>query len=143
MKLYILGKQYKAAPERINWITNEVSFTSSVLKEISVLMDHNPSEEVDSIFSESSLQITTTSTNAYRKVIMELQTMLTKVGHGSSTGNSSSQGKFPLSRAERVHWLFNSDRADEILDELGKAKDSLMFVLQLATLGYARKVAKR
>ena len=141
MKLYNLSKLY--ASERINWISNEVNFTSSVLREISVLMDCKSSEEVDSIFCESSLRITTKSTNTCRRVIMALQTMLSKVSHGSSTENGSSQGKATLSRAERVHWLFNSDRADDLLYHLGKAKDSLMFVLQLATLGYAKKAAKR
>ena len=143
IKLFNLAKQFSTASERINAVSVEINFTSSVLKELAALMDQKSSEDVTGIFSDSSLQITATSAKICYRVIEELRRMLESVSkQASNDGMRLVQEDTKLSRVEKVKWLFQRPQMDTLRDELGKAKDSLMFVLQLTTLGYARKVAR-
>lgn len=150
IKLFSLAKQYSAASDRISAISGEVNFTSSVLKELGTLMSQKPTEdslspgeESLSIFSESSLQITTASAKICDKVIQNLQGMLRKASKQIDNDKENvSREEVTLSRTERVKWLFQQPQLNTLREDLGKAKDSLVFVLQLTTLAYARKVAE-
>ena len=145
IKLFSLAKQFSAASDRISAVSSEVSFTSTVLKELATLMHPEPTEDPDeshaSIFSESSLQITTTSADICHKVIQELQGMLKKASKQIDNDKENvSQEEVTLSRMERIKWIFQQPQLNALRDDLGKAKDSLVLVLQLATLAYSKKI---
>ena len=150
IKLFSLAKQYSAASDRINGISVEVNFTSSVLKELAAHMvqgstenDLKPDGNPANILTESSLQITTSSAKICDKVIQELKGMLKKASKQIDNDEGTViREEVTLSRMERVKLLFQQPQLSTLRDELGKAKDSLVFVLHLTTLAYAKKAVE-
>lgn len=134
IKLYAYSEAVHKADKSIRSFSNEVSLTSAVLKELSVILGAQENQCV----SERALAATQTTVKECFVVFNQLNKILEKsMGVGAENGTDSSK----LSTFDRLKWPFVQPKADLLRSNLDRLKASLTLMLQV--LSFARDISKQ
>ena len=145
IKLSAFATQVGTASDRIRSIGSDVSLTSNVLQQLSALMNKRGGQEPIEIFSEDGLRSTEASADACKRVFHELEESLRKASkqlRHDTSGAAAIGKKVTLTKYEALKWPFLQPNIDGLRSALRDARETLMLVLQVATLAYSRKLAQ-
>ena len=144
MKLVSFSNQVATAPSRIRSIGTDVSITSYVLRQLSELMVKSEGQEAISFFNDDGVQKTQASAAACQAIFVELENALKRSSKElrERSGNKPLGGPVTLSKLEALKWPFLQPEIKGLHMELKDARDSLMFILQLTTFAYEKKLAE-
>jgi hypothetical protein len=136
-KLYAYSSAVSKADKSIASLSTEVSFTSTVLNELSRFLSEG--EEAKYV-SRTAVEATQGTVRECLDVFRELDVVLERALSGSGEkGKGGEKGKMKL--GERLKWPFMQPKVDLLRSNLDRLKASLTLMLQV--LGYARDIASR
>lgn len=142
VKLYSFSETVYSADKSIKSISNDVSLTSTVLKELCQVIKLDDGHVV----SENAILATKQTVEECLKIFSDLDDALTKslsnMGK-SDIGDSEKQRKANRGTAalERLKWPFKQSKMELLRGNLDRLKASLTLMLQV--LSYARDVSSR
>ena len=141
IKLAAFANQVGTAPNRIRSIANDVSLTANVLQQLSELANKNDNDKAVNVFNEDGLATTQASADACKTVFQELDDVLRSASQQiRENRNKTSMGqKIILSKHERMKWPFLQPKIDSLRTALRDARETLMLMLLVTTLGYMKK----
>lgn len=105
IKLYTLGTQIGTASDRINSISKDVSFTSSILQQLGELMTQNTTDDGTNIFSQIALDTTRASAAICEEIFKAIE-QVAKDASEQIRRRGSVVGKIKLSKSEKAKWPF-------------------------------------
>jgi hypothetical protein len=165
VKLATFAGQVKTAPEHINMIAEDVSLNASILQQLGALANENLQDEHlpdekdgedeeddkgNTIHNVNSVSKQSIFNKAGLETVMQLARKCEEIFKSldRSLGIASKQllaktgilGKVKLSRTEMFKWPFLLPGIDTMRNELKNVKETLMLMLQVATLAYSRRM---
>lgn len=137
VKLFTFSKAVASADVSIKDISNDVSLTSTVLKELSQILQTDDSRVV----SENAVEATSQTVKECLWIFEQLNDALDK-----SLGNLGlleTKGKAKRGRValEKLKWPFKQNKMELLRSNLDRLKASLTLMLQV--LSYARDISSR
>jgi hypothetical protein len=140
VKLYTFGESVYTADKSIKTISNDVSLTSTVLKELCLIIE----SDEEHIVSNNALEATRHTVDECLAIFQQLNDALDK-----SLGNMGMleklDGKTKVKRGsvalEKLKWPFKQNKMELLRSNLDRLKASLTLMLQV--LSYARDVSSR
>ena len=144
IKLAAFANQVGTAPNRIRSIASDVSLTASVLQQLSELLNKNDNDKAVNVFNEDGLATTQASADACKTVFQELDDVLKRASQQvrENRDKTSLGQKIVLSKPERMKWPFLQPKIDSLRTALRDARETLMLMLHVTTLGYMKKQAE-
>ena len=142
IKLSSLATQASIASERVTAIGNDVSLVSALLQQLGDLMQKDMPRGENSIFNENGLQTTLHAANTCKTIFKDLQTTVSKASSQLAENASNMPIKITLRSSEKAKWPFLQPKIDLLKRDLQDAKNTLMLMLQVTTLAFARKLSE-
>ena len=144
IKLAAFANQVGTAPNRIRSIASDVSLTANVLQQLSELLNKNDNDKAVSVFNKDGLATTQASADACKSVFQELDDVLKRASQQiRENRNKTALGhNIVLSKHERMRWPFLQPKIDSLRTALRDARETLMLMLHVTTLGYMKKQAE-
>ena len=136
VKLFSFSQTAATADESIKGISSDVSLTSTVLQELSIIIKADESRLV----SATAIDATQQTVAECLKVFEQLDETLEKA-IGSGGARSKEKGKKGMSAFEKLKFPFKQPKIDLLRSNLDRLKASLSLMLQV--LSYARDVSNR
>lgn len=136
LRLYTFGETVASADRSISAISNDVSLTSSVLKELGRTMGG----EKGRIYSDNAVKTAETVVKECSKVFQEMESLLlNKVPqlHSAPTNRKSSAAIL----LERLHWPAIKGKIEFMRSNLDRMKSTL--TLMLNVIIYAQQVSEK
>jgi hypothetical protein len=137
VKLYTFSNAVASADTSIKEISNDVSLTSTVLKELCQILQADESHVV----SENALEATSQTVKECLLIFEQLNDALDKslgnLGMLENKGKAK-RGKVAL---EKLKWPFKQNKMELLRSNLDRLKASLTLMLQV--LSYARDISSR
>jgi hypothetical protein len=135
IKLFTFGEAVSRADKSIRSLSNEVSVTSAVLKELGEILKADNTHVV----SERAIEATEQTVRECNGIFEKLDKLLEKCrgGFGSEKGKEADK----MGRLERLRWPFFQPKMDLLRSNLDRLKASLTLMLQV--LSYARDMSDR
>ncbi|TVY32320.1 hypothetical protein LOCC1_G007871 [Lachnellula occidentalis] len=137
VKLFTFSKAVASADTSIQDISNDVSLTSTVLSELSQILQADESHVV----SENALETT-------RQTVKECMSIFEQLDHAldrslRNLGILENKGKAKRGRValEKLKWPFKQNKMELLRSNLDRLKASLALMLQV--LSYAREISSR
>ena len=145
IKLVTLATQISTSSDRVSAIGNDISLTSSVLRQLGDLLAQKTTDGDICILNKSGLESTKTAAAMCEKIFSEIETELKKASeqvrrYKPGIGKMRGQ-KIELSKTEQAKWPFLQPRIDGLRTDLRDAKSTLILLLQLATLALNKRMA--
>ncbi|KAL8732256.1 MAG: hypothetical protein Q9166_002828 [cf. Caloplaca sp. 2 TL-2023] len=140
IKLYTLATQISTASQRISSISNDVSLTSGVLKELGEFMTRETADDGTTIFSQSGLDTTRRSAVICENIFHEIEQAARDASEQLRTRDKF-VGKIKLSKSEKAKWPFLQPSIDSLRIDLREAKGTLMLMLQVMNLALSQRMA--
>ena len=145
IKLVTLATQISTASDRVSAIGNDISLTSSVLRQLGDLMTQNITDGGISILNPGGLETTKTSAAMCERIFSEIEKEIKRASeqlrsHKPGLGRMRGQ-KFELSTIEKARWPLLQPRIDGLRADLRDAKSTLILLLQVATLALNKRMA--
>jgi hypothetical protein len=140
VKLFTFSQAVSSADQSIKGISNDVSLTSTVLQELSLIFKADESRVV----SAGAIEATRKTVEECMKVFAELEEALDKSlgnlgqGDGGKAKGKVGRGMIAL---EKLKWPFKQPKMELLRSNLDRLKVSLTLMLQV--LSYARDVSNR
>ena len=144
IKLTSFSIRVGTAPDRIRSIGSDVALTSNVLQQLGELLEPKVDDDnaID-IFSPRARLNTQASADACRRIFRELECSLRKASKQIRSKTSEPGGIIVLLKLERLRWPFLQASFEDLRADLRDARETLMLILHVTTLGYHRKRAQR
>ncbi|KAL8752394.1 MAG: hypothetical protein Q9199_005773 [Rusavskia elegans] len=140
IKLYTLASQISTASQRISSVSNDISLTSGVLKELGEFMTRETATGGTSIFSQSGLETTKTSAAICEGIFSEIEQAAKEASEQLRTRDRI-VGKIKLSKSEKAKWPFLQPSIESLRIDLREAKGTLMLMLQVMNLAVSQRMA--
>ena len=145
IKLVTLATQISTASDRVSAIGNDISLTSSVLRQLGDLMTQNITDRGISILNLDGLESTKTAAAMCERIFLEIEKEVEKASeqlrrHKPRLGKMRAQ-KIELSTTEKAKWPLLQPRIDGLRADLRDAKSTLILLLQVATLALNKRMA--
>ena len=140
IKLYTLASQISTASQRISSVSNDISLTAGVLKELGEFMTQETATGSESIFSQTCLETTKTSAAICETIFNEIEQAAKEASVQLRTRDRII-GKIKLSKSEKAKWPFLQPSIDSLRIDLREAKGTLMLMLQLTNLAVSQRMA--
>lgn len=140
IKLYTLASQISTASQRISSVSNDISLTSGVLKELGEFMTRETATGGTSIFSQSGLETTKTSAAICESIFSEIEQAAKEASEQLRTRDRI-VGKIKLSKSEKAKWPFLQPSIESLRIDLREAKGTLMLMLQVMNLAVSQRMA--
>jgi hypothetical protein len=134
VKLFSYSEAVNRADKSVQSLSNEVSLTSAVLKELAGILQ----EDEAKLINQTALEATSKTTNECLLVFQELGKVLEK----SLSRTSEKKENIPTIRIrEKLKWPFMQAKVDVLRANLDRLKASLTLMLQV--LCYAKDLTSR
>ncbi|KAL8854501.1 MAG: hypothetical protein Q9221_000772 [Calogaya cf. arnoldii] len=140
IKLYTLASQISTASQRISSVSNDVSLTAGVLKELGEFMTRETANNSTSIFSQSGLETTKNSAAICENIFAEIEQAV-KEASEQLRPKTRIIGKIKLSKSEKLKWPFLQPSIESLRIDLREAKGTLMLMLQVTNLALSQRMA--
>ncbi|KAI4272951.1 MAG: hypothetical protein L6R38_006464 [Xanthoria sp. 2 TBL-2021] len=140
IKLYTLASQISTASQRISSVSNDISLTSGVLKELGEFMTRETATVGTSIFSQSGLETTKNSAAICEGIFSEIEQAAKEASEQLRTRDRI-VGKIKLSKSEKAKWPFLQPSIESLRIDLREAKGTLMLMLQVMNLAVSQRMA--
>ncbi|KAL8654959.1 MAG: hypothetical protein Q9226_003226 [Calogaya cf. arnoldii] len=140
IKLYTLASQISTASQRISSVSNDVSLTAGILKELGEFMTRETANDSTSIFSQSGLETTKNSAAVCETIFSEIEQAAKEASEQLRT-KTRIIGKIKLSKSEKLKWPFLQPSIESLRIDLREAKGTLMLMLQVTNLALSQKMA--
>ncbi|KAL9036914.1 MAG: hypothetical protein Q9180_004022 [Flavoplaca navasiana] len=144
IKMYTLASQISTASQRITAVSNDISMTSGVLKELGEFIAKDTGDEGIAIFSQSGLETTKSSAAVCESIFNEIEGAAKEASEQLRTREKTRDrivGKIKLSRSEKVKWPFLQPSIESLRIDLREAKGTLILMLQVLNLAWSQKMA--
>lgn len=130
--LYILATQLTTDADRISALSNNVSFTASVLQQLGELVrqNHVDGGRTGIVLSRSGLDATGTSVCVCESIFKEIEQI---------RGRGRRLGRIRLSGSERAEWPLLQPSIEALRNDLQGARGTLMLMLQVTGLALSSK----
>lgn len=139
VKLFTFGEAVYAADRSIKSISNDVSLTSTVLKELSEILKADTSNHVSDRAIDAAQQTVTECLAIFEELDKALEKSLENLGAlDHDRKKKVNKGAATL---ERLKWPFKQSKMDILRSNLDRLKASLTLMLQV--LSYARELSAR
>lgn len=139
VKLFTFSEAVYSADKSIKNISNDVSLTSTVLKELSEILNADDANHVSDRAIDAAQQTVTECLAIFEELDRALDKSL------GNLGALDRDGKKKLNRSaatlERLKWPFKQTKMDLLRSNLDRLKASLTLMLQV--LSYARELSAR
>ena len=136
LRLYAFGETVASADRSISAISNDVSLTSSVLKELGDLLKSDTSR----IYSDNAVKTADAAVRECSKAFTEMDEMLLKKVPQLKNGDSAKQSRASLI-LERLRWPVIKGKIELLRVNLDRMKSTL--TLMLNVIIYAKQVSER
>ncbi|KAL8790422.1 MAG: hypothetical protein Q9213_000574 [Squamulea squamosa] len=140
IKLYTLATQVSTASARISSVSNDVSLTSGVLKELGEFMTREAANGATSIFSQTGLDTTKSSATICESIFNDIEQAAKEASEQLRSRNRI-VGKIKLSKLEKAKWPFLQPSIESLRIDLREAKGTLMLMLQIMNLALSQRMA--
>ncbi|KAI4219602.1 MAG: hypothetical protein L6R36_008207 [Xanthoria steineri] len=140
IKLHTLAFQISTASQRISSVSNNISLTAGVLKELGEFMTRETAKGGESIFSQSNLETTKNSATICESIFNQIEQAAKEASDQLRTRNRII-GKIKLSKSEKAKWPFLQPSIESLRTDLREAKGTLMLMLQLTNLAVSQRMA--
>lgn len=140
IKLYTLASQISTASQRISSVSNDVSLTAGVLKELGEFITRETAKGGESIFSPSGLETTKNSAAICETIFNEIEQAAKEASVQLRTRDRII-GKIKLSKSEKAKWPFLQPSIESLRIDLREAKGTLMLMLQVTNLAVSQRMA--
>jgi len=137
VKLFTFSKAVASADTSIKEISNDVSLTSTVLKELCQILKADESHVVSENAIEATSQTVKECLSIFEQLNDALDKSLENLGLLESKGKAK-RGKVAL---EKLKWPFKQNKMEFLRSNLDRLKASLTLMLQV--LSYARDISNR
>jgi hypothetical protein len=137
VKLFAYSKAVASADTSIKDISNDVSLTSTVLKELCQILQSDESHVV----SENAVEATSQTVKECLLVFEQLNDALDKSLANLGVGQSNGKAKRGLVALEKLKWPFKQNKMELLRSNLDRLKASLTLMLQVQS--YARDLSNR
>ena len=144
IKLYTLASQISTASQRITSVSNDISLTAGVLKELGEFITRDTANGATTIFSQSGLETTKSSAAVCKTIFDEIEAAAKEASDQVRAREKTRDrivGKIKLSRSEKVKWPFLQPSIESLRIDLREAKGTLILMLQLMSLAVSQKMA--
>ncbi|KAL8893653.1 MAG: hypothetical protein Q9192_005056, partial [Flavoplaca navasiana] len=144
IKLYTLASQISTASQRITAVSNDISLTAGVLKELGEFITRDITNGGTTIFSQSGLETTRNSAAVCENIFNEIEGAAKEANEQLRTREKTRDrfvGKIKLSRSEKVKWPFLQPSIESLRIDLREAKGTLILMLQVMNLAVSQKMA--
>jgi hypothetical protein len=133
IKLFAFGEAVSKADKSIRTLSNEISLTSAVLKELGEILKADEARYV----SDRAIQATEQTVVECNAIFEQLNKLLEKT-RGSY---GSERGEDKVTKMDRLRWPFYQPKMDLLRSNLDRLKASLALMLQV--LSYAREISDK
>ncbi|KAI4226790.1 MAG: hypothetical protein LQ349_006826 [Xanthoria aureola] len=140
IKLYTLASQISTASQRISSVSNDISLTAGVLKELGEFMTRETAKGGESIFSQSGLETTKNSAAICETIFNQIEQAAKEASDQLRTRDRII-GKIKLSKSEKAKWPFLQPSIESLRTDLREAKGTLMLMLQVTNLAVSQRMA--
>ncbi|KAL8840483.1 MAG: hypothetical protein Q9176_003809 [Flavoplaca citrina] len=143
IKLYTLASQISTASQRITAVSNDISLTAGVLKELGEFIAKDTGHEGTAIFSQNGLETTKSSAAVCENIFNEIEGAAKEASEQLRTREKTRDrivGKIKLSRSEKVKWPFLQPSIESLRIDLREAKGTLILMLQVMNLAVSQKM---
>lgn len=137
LKLFTFSKAVASADSSIKDISNDVSFTSTVLKELCQILQDDESHVVSENAVEATSQTVKECLVIFEQLNEALDKSLANLGMLENKGKAN-RGKVAL---EKLKWPFKQNKMELLRSNLDRLKASLTLMLQV--LSYAQDISSR
>ena len=144
IKLYTLASQISTASQRITAVSNDISLTSGVLKELGEFIAKDTGHEGTAIFSQNGLETTKSSAAVCENIFNEIEGAAKEASEQLRTREKTRDrfvGKIRLSKSEKIKWPFLQPSIESLRIDLREAKGTLILMLQVINLAVSQKMA--
>lgn len=138
VKLFTFSEAVYSADRSIRNMSNDVSLTSTVLKELSEILKADTSNHVSDRAIGAAQQTVTECLAIFEELDKALEKSLGNLGALDRDGKKKVKGVATL---ERLKWPFKQTKMDVLRSNLDRLKASLTLMLQV--LSYARELSAR
>lgn len=136
IRLYSFGEIVSTADKSVLSISQDVSLTSSVLKELGSILGKDSESR---ILSQNAVETADTLVNQCLKVFEELETILAKKLPGLRSAAAGDGKKKAVMLLERMKWGYLQPKLQLLRGNLDRLKSTLLLMLNV--IAYARQVA--
>lgn len=136
LRLYAFGETVASADRSISAISNDVSLTSSVLKELGNLLKSDTSR----IYSDNAVKTADAVVQECSRTFQEMDEMLLKKVPHLHTGDTAKQSRASLI-LERLRWPAIKGKIELLRVNLDRMKSTL--TLMLNVIIYAKQLSER
>ena len=145
IKLVTLATQISTASDRVSAIGNDISLTSSVLRQLGDLMTENIKDRGITILNPDGLENTKTAAAMCERIFSEMEKEVKKASEQLRSYKPGLEKmraqKIELSTTEKFKWPFLQPRLDSLRTDLRGAKSTLILLLQVANLALNKRMA--
>lgn len=140
VKLFAFSQTAASADESVKSLSNDVSLTSTVLRELSSIIDADKSK----VISPAAIQATQQTVAECLNVFEQFEQALDKCLGGSDItkhGKKTAEDRKLMGKVEKLKWPFKQPKMDLLRSNLDRLKTSVSLMLQV--LCYARDIGSQ